>query len=85
MRWVEQIACTGAMISTRLWSKRNLKGTSRHAWEVNHFRYGVRVWTYLAQWWALVNMVMNLWVALGAGNFLRSRVTIRRTLLLGGG
>jgi len=47
-------------------------------------------WIVLAQdtgrWWALVNTVINLWVALNVGNFLTSRELVtfpRKTLLHG--
>jgi hypothetical protein len=45
-------------------------------------------WIHLAhdgdQWWAVVNMIMNLWVPQKAGNFLTSLVSIifsRRNLM----
>jgi hypothetical protein len=77
MRWVGLVACIGegrgvySVLIGRPKSKRPL-GKPRHWWEYNINMDLVEIgideanWIWLAQdrvqWWAFVNMVMNIWV-----------------------
>jgi len=103
VRWLGHVANMGGMWNAcnilvgRPEGKRLLR-RPWHRWEDN-IRMNLRElgwkdvdWMYPTQdrdqWWALVNMVMNIWVPEMAGNFLTSRVIIgssRMTLLHGVG